>query len=80
MTAEGFTIVEEENITKNVLRAMDLTGEQKSGLVNAHVPAILKRSFRHFAGVPGSRVYNSFEVGEVQYVRYALEKPGTAED
>lgn len=74
MTSAGFSIIEEENITKNVVKAMDHTGEQKSGLVNAHVPAILKRSFRHFAGVPGSRVYNSFKNGEVQYVRYVLEK------
>jgi ubiquinone/menaquinone biosynthesis C-methylase UbiE len=74
ISSAGFTVKQEENITPNVVRAMELTSEQKSGLVRQHVPAILRRVFKDFAGIQGTRVYNSFENGEVQYLRYVLAK------
>jgi ubiquinone/menaquinone biosynthesis C-methylase UbiE len=73
--AAGFTVVERENITPNVLRALDEVTEKKRAMIGRHVPKYLMRYFEDFAGVPGTRVYESLKDGRVQYWRCALQKP-----
>ncbi len=41
----------EEDITDNVLKAMELDRERRVALVNKYVPAILRKQFYHFAGL-----------------------------
>lgn len=54
----GLKIVKEEDITDNVLRAMELDRERRIHLVNTYIPLILRKQFYHFAGLdvasPGS--------------------------
>lgn len=75
LSQAGFEIECEEDITPNVLRAMDLTSEAKANLVKEQVPGALRAAFKDFAGIPGTRVYNSFQSAEVVYMRYELKRP-----
>ena len=47
----GLILVKEEEITENVLKAMELDRERRIELVNKYVPAILRKQFYHFAGL-----------------------------
>ncbi len=47
----GLRLVHEEDITDNVLKAMELDRERRVALVNKYVPAILRKQFYHFAGL-----------------------------
>ncbi|RJP55830.1 MAG: class I SAM-dependent methyltransferase [Anaerolineaceae bacterium] len=47
----GLKLIKEEDITDNVLKAMELDRERRISLVNTYVPAILRKQFLHFAGL-----------------------------
>jgi SAM-dependent methyltransferase len=49
--AIGLKIVREEDITANVLKAMEHDRERRIWLVNTYIPAILRKQFYHFAGL-----------------------------
>jgi ubiquinone/menaquinone biosynthesis C-methylase UbiE len=49
--ALGMKIVHEEDITGNVLKAMEHDRERRIWLVKTYVPAILRKQFYHFAGL-----------------------------
>jgi hypothetical protein len=71
----GFDLVEERLITPNVLRALDLVSHRKTEMIRRMVPRVLVRPVGDFAGVPGTRVYESLRSGAVQYVACTLRKP-----
>ena len=47
----GLKLIKEEEITENVLKAMELDRERRMQLVDKYVPAILRKQFYHFAGL-----------------------------
>ncbi len=47
----GLKLVKEEDITENVLKAMELDRERRIWLVNTYIPSILRKQFYHFAGL-----------------------------
>ncbi|HET7143761.1 MAG TPA: methyltransferase domain-containing protein [Anaerolineales bacterium] len=47
----GLKVIKEEDITENVLKAMDLDRNRRMQLVDKYVPAILRKQFYHFAGL-----------------------------
>ena len=47
----GLKLIKEEDITNNVLKAMELDRERRKHLVDKYVPAILRKQFYHFAGL-----------------------------
>jgi len=47
----GLKLIREEDITDNVLKAMELDRERRIHLVNTYIPAILRKQFLHFAGL-----------------------------
>lgn len=49
--AMGLKVVHEEDITENVLKAMELDRERRIALVDKYVPRILRKQFYHFAGL-----------------------------
>lgn len=73
--AQVFTIEEEESITRNVHRALELHSEHREALIRERVPAALRKSFRNFAAVRGTVVFEALASGEVEYVRFVLRKP-----
>ena len=72
----GLNILEEERITPNVLRALELDNERKLSLIQSKVPKFLRERVQQFAGVVGSPVYQRFHSGEWEYLRFVLQKGG----
>lgn len=68
------TIVDEEDISANVVHAMESEDERKRSLIQKHVPGWLCSMFRQFAGVRDSTIFHSFEQGSLMYVRFAALK------
>lgn len=64
----GFSLQSEALLTPGVLRALDQMSEGRTTLIRRLVPPALVRPVEDFAGVPGSRVYESLRRGDVQYV------------
>lgn len=48
----GLKLIKEEEITDNVLKAMEMDRERRMRLVDKYVPVILRKQFYHFAGLP----------------------------
>jgi ubiquinone/menaquinone biosynthesis C-methylase UbiE len=49
--ASGLKMVKKEDITDNVLKAMELDRERRIYLVKTYIPRILQKQFYHFAGL-----------------------------
>jgi len=71
----GFTLLHERLITPNVLHALDLISDRKAAAIRHLVPRFLVGSFQDFAGVRGTRVYESLRRGMIQYPSCVLQKP-----
>ena len=71
----GLVMRHEEDITPNVLLALDRVNDHKRATIRRHVPRYLLAWFEDFAGVRGTRVYEALRAGEVQYRRCTLQKP-----
>ena len=73
--AAGFEMRQETNITPNVVLALDQVKDRKQSTISKYVPKYLMPTFEDFAGVPGTRVYESLKRGDVEYWRCAMRKP-----
>lgn len=71
----GLKILEEEEITPNVVKALDLDHERRHGWISDHAPAYFKKGLRAFAGVKGSVRYRTFADRSMLYWRFLLQKP-----
>jgi ubiquinone/menaquinone biosynthesis C-methylase UbiE len=74
----GLEIVEKENITSNILRAMEADSERRLRLIRDLAPKTLRYFFQQFAGTKGTGIYEAFHSGDCLYLRYRLRK-GSAE-
>jgi ubiquinone/menaquinone biosynthesis C-methylase UbiE len=71
----GFSIKSETDISANVLKALQDDDARKRELINRKVPGFLRGFFNEFAGLQGTRSYNSaLRRGEKVYFRFVLEK------
>jgi ubiquinone/menaquinone biosynthesis C-methylase UbiE len=70
----GLKIVEEKNISQNVVKALDLDHNRRNKMVNSFVPKFLRKSFLQFAGAKGSERYDSFATGRIEYWSFLLSK------
>jgi len=70
----GLAIIEEQDITPNVLRSMDLDHERRVSLILELVPQLAAKAFRHFAGAKGTGVYRAFAAGKMLYYRFVFQK------
>ena len=74
LVQSGFTIVQEEDITANVLRGLELNTKLNMSLIKRLAPTLLWPLFSQFAGTKGSLVYWSFDSGRASYRRFVLRK------
>tara|TARA_B110000014_G_C20110026_1_gene584545 strand:- start:511 stop:1341 length:831 start_codon:yes stop_codon:yes gene_type:complete len=72
--ATEFTILKNDDITSEVLAALDEVSDDKQSRIQKGTGPIIRRSFETFAGVRGTPVYESFQKGELRYYRYLLRK------
>jgi SAM-dependent methyltransferase len=72
---QRFTVVEEEVITANVVRALELDSDRRSLLIQKRAPRFLHKALQAFASVNGSPTFDAFSSGGLQYVRFVLQEP-----
>jgi ubiquinone/menaquinone biosynthesis C-methylase UbiE len=73
LLASGLTVVQREDITSNVLAALQGDSERKLALIEKSVPKRLLSAFRQFAALEGSDTYEAFRTGAMVYVRYVMQ-------
>ena len=67
-------IIKSETITDEVIKALDKIHDKKIEMINSYVPKIINNAFKDFAGVKGSKIYNSFKNGNAVYLSKVLQK------
>ena len=72
--AQPWKQLEEENISGNVLKALEVDDARKRALIDRLVPPAERERFSEFAAVAGSKVHGSLRDGALIYVRFAMRK------
>ena len=70
----GFSIVEEEDISENVVRALALDSERRQN-PNVDAPALLRDAVQTFTGAPGTRIPTLLAGKKMRYLKFRLQKP-----
>ena len=70
----GLKLIKEEEITENVLKAMEMDRERRMQLVDKYVPAILRKSFYHFAGLTPDSPDGMPHLDNRRYWYFVLQK------
>jgi ubiquinone/menaquinone biosynthesis C-methylase UbiE len=68
----GMQILAQENISPQVIRALDADNDRKTAMIDASVPRLLRPAFREFSAVKGSGNYTRFANGELVYYRFVM--------
>ncbi len=63
----GLAVMESEDITANVVRALDLDTDRRERIVTSGILPALQQDYRNWAGVKGFRAYNRFASREWVY-------------
>jgi hypothetical protein len=74
----GMAILEREDITPNVLEALRHDSERRLALIERSVNKRLIGTFREFAAIVGSDVFDGFNNGTATYLHYVLQKRNLA--
>ena len=70
----GLKLIREEDITDNVLHAMELDREHRKQLVDKFVPAFLRKPFYHFAGLTPNSPNARPHLDNRRYWYFVLQK------
>ncbi|HCM78067.1 MAG TPA: hypothetical protein DIS90_16910 [Cytophagales bacterium] len=70
----GLKQLEEENISKNVVQAMEAEDDVKKERIKKLVPEKWRKLFGEFAGVVGSKLHTNLINGDRLYYRFVLRK------
>jgi ubiquinone/menaquinone biosynthesis C-methylase UbiE len=73
----GLELTSKEDITANVVKALEMDSDRRLEMVQRLVPRFLQGYFKEWAAVEGSSVYESFRTGEAVYLSSALRKPSS---
>ncbi len=65
VAAAGLVVVEEEDITANVARALELDSPRRRALIERTAPRIMRAQLLDFSGVEGSASYRALATGEL---------------
>lgn len=71
----GFTLLKNENITEDVLKALRLSSNERTQLISKLAPSFLRGLGKKFAATEGTPTYNKFKDQRFKYVHYILKKP-----
>jgi ubiquinone/menaquinone biosynthesis C-methylase UbiE len=70
----GLEKISQEDITPNVVLSIEAEDESKKERIKKLIPARWQKLFNEFAGVVGSRFYETLKDGTRPYYRFVLEK------
>ena len=68
-----FHIISEEEVTENILAALDLMSVKRSQQIKSLLPSFLNSISASFAGIKGSELYKSFQNKDLRYFMYVLK-------
>ena len=71
--AAGLSVEKKEDITRNVVRGIELDSPNRQDLINRKVPFFLRSACNEFAANVGSIRYSQLASGQVQYWTFCLE-------
>ena len=74
----GMHIVDAEDITRSVVKALDLDSARKREIIRRRAPRVMQSALSWFVGVAGTRTYQALSQGHAVYLRYVLSKPGVS--
>ena len=74
LEASPFELVEQEDITSNVRRALELDSPRRRRMIERAYPRLLHRRALAFSGVVGTPPYEGLAGGELTYQRFVLRK------
>lgn len=70
----GMEIIEDEDISKNVVKAIEQEEATKQKRIEEYIPKWFQKTFREFAGVVGSKIHSDLTDGTLVYRRFVLKK------
>lgn len=71
----GLALLEQEDLTANILKALEMDNGRKQALIRAKVPPALRPFFSEFAAMEGTpSIYGELRGGERAYLRFVLRK------
>ena len=70
----GMQFIAEENITSNVIASIEAEDESKNARIKQLIPEKWQSLFAEFAGVVGSKFYQTLKAGTRPYYRFKLKK------
>lgn len=74
LSNSGLKLLEEENISQNVVQAMEAEDDVKQERIKKLVPERWQKLFAEFAGVVGSKLHTNLIKGDRLYYRFVLQK------
>ena len=74
LKSSGLTLLEEENITRNVVSAIEAEDDVKKARIKKLFPERWQKLFGEFAGVVGSTFHTKLTNGIKTYNRFVLRK------
>lgn len=70
----GMHLITHENITPNVIRALDADHGRRFAHIQRGVPKFLHKLLREFAGNKDTWIYKGFQTGDIVYQNFLLQK------
>jgi len=70
----GMELQEEENISKNVVKAIVHEEPFKQRRIEKNIPKWFQKTFREFAGVKGSKIHRDLDSGTLVYYRFVIKR------
>ena len=74
MHNSGMRLLKEVDITANVVKALSLDHDRKFAHIQKAAPKFLINSFKEYAGLKDSKIYNRLRTDKVRYLSFMLEK------
>jgi len=72
--SSGMQLVSQENITNNVVHAIEKENDIKQQRINTHIKKWIRPLFSQFAGIKGSKIHKDLESGNLTYYSFVLTK------
>lgn len=74
LNRSGMRLIRRSDIAHHVIEAMNQDSERKMELIRESVSKLFFNSFKEFAGIRGSAIYDGLSAGEVVYQSFILKK------
>jgi len=73
IAAEGLEIIQQQNITQQVLSALDTVSDSRAASIHSKVPRLFKKAMRDFVALRGTSIYEMFKDGRLNYYSHTCQ-------